>query len=66
MVTPLHLACEYNSPEIVEFLISKGADVQGADSAGNTALHYAARCDNVDIVKKLVEKSSKDPVYENY
>lgn len=51
------MACEYNAPEIVQLLLDKGADVLFVDSAGNTALHYASRCDNVEIVKMIVEKS---------
>lgn len=39
--TPLHAACLLGSPEIVDFLIEKGADPHAADGAGHTPLDYA-------------------------
>eukprot|EP01130_Rhizamoeba_saxonica_P004251 TRINITY_DN1743_c0_g1_i5.p1 TRINITY_DN1743_c0_g1~~TRINITY_DN1743_c0_g1_i5.p1 ORF type:complete len:136 (-),score=18.03 TRINITY_DN1743_c0_g1_i5:39-446(-) len=38
----------------MESLLNKGADVNGKDSSGYTALHYAARSGNVDICKLLL------------
>ena len=39
--TPLHSAVSAGHPEIVQALISGGADVNAANSSGQTALHYA-------------------------
>lgn len=38
-------------------LLDAGADVLFKDSAGNSALHYASRCDSVEIVKLIVDKT---------
>jgi len=56
--TPLHVAIEKENLEIVEFLISKGANVHVLRDwhNGNTLLHWAAGKDNLDIVKLLVSK----------
>ena len=39
--TPLHSAVSAGHTEIVKALISGGADVNAANSSGQTALHYA-------------------------
>ena len=39
--TPLHSAVSAGHTEIVQALISGGADVNAANSSGQTALHYA-------------------------
>lgn len=41
-VTPLHNAVENESRELVELLISRGANVNERNAYGETALHYAA------------------------
>ena len=40
--TPLMIASEYGAYEIMELLLSKGADVSKRDDEGNTALHMVA------------------------
>lgn len=39
--TPLHDACDFGtgSPDVIEFLLSKGANVNASDLEGNTPLH---------------------------
>ena len=39
-VTPLHLACYYQYPLIIKYLIEIGADPNYKDILGNTAFHY--------------------------
>ena len=39
--TPLHAACLLGSPDIVSFLIARGADVRAKDDEGHTPLDYA-------------------------
>jgi ankyrin repeat protein len=38
-MSPLHLAIELGSYDIIEYLISKGADINCSDNNGNTILH---------------------------
>ena len=40
--------------EIVNILLSKGADVNIQSSTGQTALHFCASKDNLDIARKLL------------
>ena len=76
-VTPLHLACLYQKPEIVRFLIEeKESIVKVYDKSGLTPLHYAygfcsyiriksddSEC-TVAITKYLVTKCGCDPFEE--
>lgn len=45
--------------DIVSFLISCGADVRAIDAMGTTALHYAARLNNIAIMKELVNAGAR-------
>jgi len=40
--TALHIAARDNREDIVEVLISRGADIAAQDDEGSTPLHYAA------------------------
>lgn len=39
-ITPLHLACKYQYPEIIKFLLDIGVNPNFKDSLGNTPFHY--------------------------
>ncbi|KAF8058857.1 XBAT31 [Scenedesmus sp. PABB004] len=55
-VTPLMLAVERGCTASVRLLLAKGADVWAVDKlGGRTALHYAARRDEVELVLALLE-----------
>lgn len=45
-VTALAMAVKSNSPEIVQFLISKGADVKAVDATGNNLAYYLVQSYN--------------------
>lgn len=53
--TPLILAVYNDQPEAVDFLLSKGADVDAQDAAGNTALMGACFKGYQQMAKKLLE-----------
>ena len=55
--TPLHLACFFAQPGLVETLIAQGADVKARSRNGmhNTPLHAAAAGRNRDAVRLLLE-----------
>jgi len=42
-------------PEMITYLLDRGADVNAADEAGWTPLHFAARDQNARIVQMLLE-----------
>jgi ankyrin repeat protein len=50
-VTPLHLACRYNSGTATQFLLAKGAIVNVKDVKGRTPLHYATRRGHDMVIK---------------
>jgi ankyrin repeat protein len=44
--TPLHIACQYNCPDVLRYLLShKGINVNARDSARRTPLHFACETD---------------------
>ena len=53
-MTPLFYACDGGHADVVEYLISQGANVNHSDSIGQTALHVAA----------IVEGSGNGIVYK--
>ncbi|KAL9639003.1 MAG: hypothetical protein Q9164_001204 [Protoblastenia rupestris] len=59
--TPLLYAAESSrATQVIEILATKGCDIDVVDFAGRNALHWAARCENVDAVKKLATMVSKE------
>ena len=44
--------------DITEFLLENGADIEGQNYLGTTALHWAAMTGNVDLVKLLIENGA--------
>lgn len=56
--TPLHWAAQSNAKDIVELLLSRGADVNSKDKANRTPLHYAAELNAKDVVKLLLARGA--------
>lgn len=68
--TPLILATLIGNAEIIDMLLSYGANVSASDKNNNTPLHYVD--DNADIAKSLIDagasiyrlnSQSRDPLY---
>jgi len=58
--TPLHLATFWNAPKaLVELLLAKGAEVNAADSQGETPLLRAAGGGRRDVVELLLAKGAE-------
>lgn len=55
----IHVACRYNNRYAVDFVLSRGTNIQLLDQNGNTPLHYAAKYGHLDMCKYIVEKGSK-------
>lgn len=58
--TPLQIACEASSPEIVQSLIDHGAQITARMEDGQTALHLAAARGSVEIIRILCVKSDQN------
>lgn len=63
--SPLTYAASKNFKSTVMTLIDKGADVNHVNSYGFTALHYAVKYNQVDIVKAIIKVESADFKIEN-
>ena len=63
--SPLYRACAYNHPDIVTYLISKGANINRKNSNGLTCLHIASYNNYSDIVKILLDKGANINAVDN-
>lgn len=52
--TPLIIAAKKNHTNIIDYLRSRGADLNVKNQFGEDALHYATLLDNKDAIKLLV------------
>lgn len=62
--TPLTRAAQRNNLEIVNILITNGADINAVELGSNTALTHAIRNENIEMVTILLDAGS-DPNYIN-
>lgn len=66
--TILHLALQCAEPQVVEFVLSSGddLDINARDREGNTPLHLAAQLGRVSLVRELLNKPSVNDAIVNY
>ena len=64
--TLLHIAARYGYKEIVELLISEGADVNAKDENSWTPLHFAARHGHKEVVELLIAKGADVNAKNNF
>merc|ERR1711974_252900 len=53
--TPLHQATERSNLCAVEYLLANNANVDAQNKLGETALHYAVRTKDTDLIKLLLQ-----------
>ena len=58
--TPLHIACISGSILNVEYLISKGANIDATDKLGFKCIHYAVIADKLPVISYLIEDQNID------
>jgi len=63
--TPLHIACGYQSPLVVQLLLGYGSDVNAPDDHGNIAIHLAIFGSNHDTALFLLCNGA-DPMARNH
>lgn len=56
--TPLFYAIDRGSPDIVQVLLDKGADINASNVNGETPLHQAITTDNIVISNMLISRGS--------
>ena len=59
----LHTACAMGSPDIVELLLRKKADVDCRNQLSQTPLIVAAENDQAEIIKHLLEVNFRPKLY---
>mmetsp|Transcript_5030 Transcript_5030/g.4950 ORF Transcript_5030/g.4950 Transcript_5030/m.4950 type:complete len:225 (-) Transcript_5030:27-701(-) len=64
--TPLILASQLGKLEMVEYLISRGAELNARDYEGNTPLMIAVIHEQTDVIKALVSFGAKLDLKDNY
>ena len=52
-VTPMHYACMYGHPGIVDYLMNHGARIAPTDMGGNTILHVAVQQNRYDVIIRV-------------
>lgn len=60
------MACRSAQPDVVELLVTHGADVSVRDRAGNTPLHCAAESDCLSAAKTLLDAGADPNAGEAY
>ncbi|XP_034942443.1 putative ankyrin repeat protein RF_0381 [Chelonus insularis] len=64
--TPLHVAVDLNMSDIVDLLISNGANVNATNGLDQVPLHYAAKSDNLNILYSLFNNQAKLDEQDSY
>lgn len=64
--TPLHLAVVEHKKEMVEFLLTHGANPDMKDESGETPLHLAADNDDIECVKMLIQHHANVNARDTY
>jgi len=64
-LTPLHIASENGTTEIVELLIKNGADINAKTLYDVTPLHFAAQGGNTAIAELLIAKGAQIDAKDN-
>ena len=54
----LHDAAQYGRTRMLDFLLTRGAQIEATDKYGNTPLHLAARNGHTSTVRLLLEKGA--------
>jgi ankyrin repeat protein len=58
--TPLHWSAKEGNKEVVELLISKGADVNAKDDVGDTPVDWADNKETADLLRKHGGKTGEE------
>lgn len=53
--TPLHVAAQYNNPDIIRILVEHGATIDAEADFKRTPLHVAAECGSTEATRALLE-----------
>ena len=54
-MTPLLIAVKLSRTDIIEYLIQKGANTDATNNKGQNALHIAAGCEQIPIIREILQ-----------
>ena len=63
--TPLHIACQEKSLDVVRELLDRGANIEALDEEGKTPLMSASHWGRRDIVCELIDRAAKIEAVDN-
>ena len=63
---PIHFASKNGHLSIIEYLISKGANIEAKDKYERTPLHYACQEGHIEIVEYLISKGANAEAKDIY
>lgn len=61
----IHWATDTGSVDIIQVLLSFGADINLQDADGQTALHYASSCGHLDCIRLLLSHGASVEIVDN-
>ena len=64
-MTPLMLAAAFNDTEMVKYLLEEGAELNGVDRYGMTALDYARKMRQRQVQELLESRGAKHELYRD-
>lgn len=65
-LTLLHYAAYGRSPDLINFLIDKGAKANAADAEADTPLHIAAMNDRTEVANALLKRGASTEARDDY
>ena len=63
--TLLHNACAEGNAALVEFLMKKGVDIQKSNGQGDSPIHIACKCFQLNSLKAILDSKDCDPNQQN-
>ncbi len=66
LMTPLHMACLFNSERTAEYLLAQGVKINAIDSSGDTALHKAGRKCYHSLFKMLLRNGANEEIRNQF
>ncbi len=65
-LTVVHEAVDGNHPNVIQYLIGKGADVNAVNCNRSTPLHWAVGKGSIDCVRVLIECGADITMLDDY
>jgi len=54
----IHFICRYSTPELIKYIIDKGANTECSDNNGWKPIHYICRYSTPELIKYIIDKGA--------